>query len=717
MSNFIQFRAFAPSRLRAFAPSRLRAFAPSRLRAFAPSRLRAFAPSRLRAFAPSRLRAFAPSRLRALSYSFAQKIFSSFAKVASSCFTPLARFTNATSARVGAYAPVSHNSTPTYFQDSAPSGQSVFCARAKFQSFRHKAFQNSLCFRGLFAVLAAAFLLAACAPVGSSPSGPPKKTEAQALQALETETENLEKAINTEIDTRKAYVAAAVSTGQTPEIAMLHLLRRIVVLGQTPQKSLADLLQEWRAAKKAVEEVQKKIETLIKALENDYGEAAKQEATKVRANVTDVTNAVKEVRQATTTAAITTAETKVKTAVQTAKETVTNAKENAQAADLLRPGDLLYSVLEGTGGAHYKLAAGAPAKLGAREVALFNKFNGFRYIGGLTDYVVIRDRRNKAANIYVRRKSGGTPTLVQTHKNLGSGSFSWIYAGGYVYYSVPFQVSGQHSPALWRFNPANPTSTSEELTKQSSTSFAVDKKGNILAIGVVNAKFRKANGTVINVNIPGNSRYDGFWAVALNGKIYLLELKNNTVKAFAVNQNGNVNAQEIDSVTQISGDNFKVYHVGASTVFAKVSKPTNTFSETQHVLRFDGSSLSKFDLPKEKGKSKKVFQNSDGETFSFKQGQQAFYALLGSSTDAKKGTNVYRAGATKFEPVLPEKEANKLANIYQFDVLPGSPDRIAIAAKTKTGKYVAIELDANSKKVLRRSPELDNKIGGVFFWR
>ena len=50
---------------------------------------------------------------------------------------------------------------------------------------------------------------------------------------------------------------------------------------------------------------------------------------------------------------------------------------------------------------------------------------------------------------------------------------------------------------------------------------------------------------------------------------------------------------------------------------------------------------------------------------------------------------MYRAGATgatKFEPVLSASEANKLENIYRFDVLPGNPDKVAVAAKTKTGK-------------------------------
>ena len=46
-------------------------------------------------------------------------------------------------------------------------------------------------------------------------------------------------------------------------------------------------------------------------------------------------------------------------------------------------------------------------------------------------------------------------------------------------------------------------------------------------------------------------------------------------------------------------------------------------------------------------------------------------------------------------------------------MLPGSPDRIAIAAKTtkaKGRKYVVIELDANSKKVLALGRNWTSKV-------
>ena len=117
--------------------------------------------------------------------------------------------------------------------------------------FRHKTAYNF--YQAFSLLLLAAFLLVSCEPPAFSPT-PRKKREAEALQSLETETENLGKAINKEIDAREAYVAA-VPAGQKVETAMWRLLRRIVVLGvmtEAEQKAeLKRLLQEWRDAKKS----------------------------------------------------------------------------------------------------------------------------------------------------------------------------------------------------------------------------------------------------------------------------------------------------------------------------------------------------------------------------------------------------------------------------------------------------------------------------------
>ena len=96
--------------------------------------------------------------------------------------------------RNSATAHLAHNSTPKIFPSSAKEKQSSFlctntkvlvnrAGRAKqepatlptkFQSFRHKTFPRS--FRGLFAILAAAFLFYACTPPDSSSSGAPTYT-------------------------------------------------------------------------------------------------------------------------------------------------------------------------------------------------------------------------------------------------------------------------------------------------------------------------------------------------------------------------------------------------------------------------------------------------------------------------------------------------------------------------------------------------------------
>ena len=67
------------------------------------------------------------------------------------------------------------------------------------------------------------------------------------------------------------------TTFSARKTAMLRLLRRIVVPGvaTAEQKAkVARLLQEWEAAKKAVEELQKKIDSLIAELQSMESETA-----------------------------------------------------------------------------------------------------------------------------------------------------------------------------------------------------------------------------------------------------------------------------------------------------------------------------------------------------------------------------------------------------------------------------------------------------------
>ena len=80
-------------------------------------------------------------------------------------------------------------------------------------------------------------------------------------------------------------------------------------------------------------------------------------------------------------------------------------------------------------GPYYKLAAGGPVKLGKTLPSYSQP------LSGLTDYV-IEDGGNR---FYVRRKSGGPATVVQTCENFGkTGSIHFIYVNGYVYYEFLF---------------------------------------------------------------------------------------------------------------------------------------------------------------------------------------------------------------------------------------------------------------------------------------
>ena len=92
---------------------------------------------------------------------------------------------------------------------------------------------------------------------------------------------------------------------------------------------------------------------------------------------------------------------------------------------------------------------------------------------------MIEDGGNR---FYVRRKSGGPATVVQTCENFGkTGFIQFIYVNGYVYYGVPLWENGKHRIEFWRFNPKQPTA--EKLWElPNRDSFAVDADGNILAI-------------------------------------------------------------------------------------------------------------------------------------------------------------------------------------------------------------------------------------------
>ena len=116
---------------------------------------------------------------------------------------------------------------------------------------------------------------------------------------------------------------------------MLRLLRRIVVLGQTPQ--LDDLYKKWKDAKKAVEQVEQKIKALIAELKTIDSPTAKDAATQAETNVKAVVAVVQKVREEKDPTQIDNvvqkAKTDLETTVKKAKETVTKAVETAKKAE------------------------------------------------------------------------------------------------------------------------------------------------------------------------------------------------------------------------------------------------------------------------------------------------------------------------------------------------------------------------------------------------
>ena len=183
-------------------------------------------------------------------------------------------------------------------------------------------------------------------------------------------------------------------------------------------------MQEWRDAKKAVEEVQKKIETLITALETDYGAEAKQAATKAKANVTAVTDAVKEVRKSTSVKAINTAKATVATAIKTAKETLAKAVETAKKAEKrskLPAKTLIYGTADGK----YHTLSG-------EMVDRFSLLGTEISVPGLPlGYTVL-----KKGGKFCVRGAGGARIPVKDAPAGGENKTRYsVYRGGYVYYS------------------------------------------------------------------------------------------------------------------------------------------------------------------------------------------------------------------------------------------------------------------------------------------
>lgn len=121
-------------------------------------------------------------------------------------------------------------------------------------------------------------MLFSCEPVESSPG----LSKEQAVSQLKTATENLKTAIEDEVKFRKAYVAS-VPVGQKVETTMLRLLRRIVVLGVTPDEAYTD----WKGKQKVVETRQGEVNSAVATLRNAGGAEEADTAQKATKTVTD----------------------------------------------------------------------------------------------------------------------------------------------------------------------------------------------------------------------------------------------------------------------------------------------------------------------------------------------------------------------------------------------------------------------------------------------
>ena len=137
------------------------------------------------------------------------------------------------------------------------------------------------------------------------------------------------------MDAREKYVTQARLENKVPVITWL--LRRIVVLGQTPSSD--ELLKKWRNLKKEVEQLHKEINSLLTELKNT-GEATK--ASSWETEIKKVTDAVESARQSTSRSAITglvsTAKNTVKTAIDAVKDEVQKAKQTAAAKEAASSG-------------------------------------------------------------------------------------------------------------------------------------------------------------------------------------------------------------------------------------------------------------------------------------------------------------------------------------------------------------------------------------------
>ena len=608
---------------------------------------------------------------------------------------------------------------------------------AKFQSFQPVA----------LLLLAAAFLLAACAPVESS-SAPRKKTEAEALQALETETGNLGEVISKEIDARVKYVKAADSAGVP---IVWRLLRRIVLLGATPaqEAEVKRLLEAWEAAKKAVEEVEQKIESLIAELKNMESETAKQVASTAETDVQAVVAVVQEVRKENDPATIdqvaTKAKTDLETTVKKAKETVKKAVETAQKNEEhsnLPAKTLIYVTADRK---IYKLSGG--------NVNALSLFFEESVLGLPIGYTVLIQGGDK---VYVRG-AGGARTAV---KNIPEGAYdsrSFVYRNGYVYYKVEFSDVGNEKYEIWRFRPEQPQNAKRLVEKgEHGRSFAVDENGNVLYQDSIDIsgrptevlKLRLADGTTITPSLDGTNPISlsgssySYLISGTDGQIYLIRETGSTSRTLQLYQFAK-QAQTLQSASDPDKNHVVTNEQAQDKKFVRITQknsisvsggqPGSGASATHidkavfdlrgsyaagsgtigywEVVRLANGRLSKVGgLPKE----------------ATKQGAKLHYLIMNPGVSANAtgsdyiytnvGNKVYRVGAAGgFTEFFDAGDDLKLLD-RGFTPRTNNRGEFAVAAEDNNGNHWIIELKPNGKEK-RRTKAVGklNEYGALYY--
>ena len=610
-----------------------------------------------------KFRAFAPSRLRALSYSFAQKIFS---RVSHGCKLLLRTACPVHKHfRVCAFAPVSHNSTHKTFSSSPLKRQGSFCALTKFQSFR-----------GLFAILAAAFLLAACESPDSSP-GPSKE---QAVKQLQTATENLQNAIEKEVKARTEYVRVGGK-----KTAMLRLLRRIAVLGLTQDEAYAT----WIAAKNVVTTRQGEVTAAIATLRGAGGGV---EADKAKESIDKVMRAVAKVRSLKTLS-------EVKAAGEDAEKFMAEAV--SAVSNLLSSGGLVYSVGNGRNykepDSHKNFDWYVITESGNTQTFPLEKVREILgektiFVAGLKDYWLLTSGGKVSL---LRRSDGETISVANSNLTGNIEDFTFVYRDPYVYYDDGFKI--------YRFKVSTKPTVEPPLYKSAMaffSQFALDKNSNMLLnVSGKGLQFfeAQANGTIakpIPVKIDDQTITSEANILDLisgpTGKTYVLQKKQTKVQLYAVEKKKN--GEQFVSTTKEGGEveigNNSLGHpmkTDNAIFFALVKYSDDAPDVIQNkFLRFTGGALGLVEFPSNK---EIILSNNRVVLFSVVQTSKYLYAAF--KAGGKGG--LYRVGdADGFSKVnirpLPN---NDVPNLYAISSeKPGLKGEIAFAAEDKGDHWI-----------------------------